>query len=172
MLGLGGKSVIMQRVDSKTICTNKRCDRDVGHQMATFCCTGVAVHKRLAITSISSRTGCCLYRLLRQCSDWGGKSVIMQRSTHKTFVPTTDVTVTLGIRWELFVTLALRCKKRLAVTSLSSRTGYCLYRLLHQYSDRGGKSVMQRVDSKIICTNKRCDHDVRVSDGNFFLHWR
>ena len=92
----------------KTNCINQRCDRDVGHQVATFCYTGVAVQIRLAMTSINSRTGCCLYRLPHQCSAWCGKSVIMQRSTQKPFVPSKDVIVTLGSRWQRFVTLALR----------------------------------------------------------------
>ena len=70
-------------VDAKFCYVNERCGRDVGHQMANFCYTGVAVQNRLAVTSISSRTGCCLYRLPHQCSAWGGKSVITQRSTQK-----------------------------------------------------------------------------------------
>ena len=79
------------------VMSNERCGRDVGHQMANFCYTGVAVQKRLAVTSISSRTGCCLCRLHHLYSAWRGKSAIMQRSTQKPFVPTTDVTVRLGI---------------------------------------------------------------------------
>ena len=113
MLGLGRQICHHAEVDSKKSVPTKDMTVTLGYQMAKFCYTGVAVPKRLAVTSVSSRTGCCLYRLLRQCSDWGGKSVIMQRSTQKTFVPTKDVTVTLGIRWELFVTLASLCRSGL-----------------------------------------------------------
>ena len=168
----GGKSVIMQRVQSKTICTNKRCDRDVGHQMATFCYSGVAVQKRLAVTSINSRTGCCPYRLAHQCSDWGGKSVIMQRVDSKTICTNKRCDPDVGHQVETFCYTGAVAQKRLAMTSIRSRTGSCLYRLPHQCSDWGGKSViMQRVQSKTICTNKRCDRGW-ASDGNFLSHWR
>ena len=36
VLGLGRQICHNAEVDSKTTCTNKRCDRDVGHQMALF----------------------------------------------------------------------------------------------------------------------------------------
>ena len=222
----GGKSVIMQRVDSKIICTNKRCDRDVGHQMATVCCTGVAVHKRLAVTSISSRTGCCLYRLLRQRSDWGGKICHHAEVDSKNICTNKRCDRDVGHQMATFCNTGLAVQKRLAVTSVSNRTGCCLYRLSHQrsdwcgtichdaegrlknhlykrcdrevghqmatlcctgaavqkrlvvtsissrtgcclyrlpqqYSDWDGKSIiMQRVESKIICTSPRCDRGV------------
>ena len=103
ILGLTRQFRHHAEVDAKTTCTNKRCDRDVRHQMATFCYTGATVQKRLAVTSINNRTGCCLCRLPHQCSDWGGKSVIMQRSTQKPPAPTKDVTVTLGTRWHFLL---------------------------------------------------------------------
>ena len=140
----GGKSVIMQRPTQKTICTNKRCDRDDGHQMANFCYTGVAVQKRLAVTSISSRTGCCLYRLLRQCSDWGGKSVIMQRSTQKNICTNKRCDRDVGHQMGTFCYTGVAVQKRFAVTSVNNRTGCFLYRLAHQYSDWGGKSVIMQ----------------------------
>ena len=155
MLGLGRQICHHAEVDSKSICTNKRCDRDVGHQMGTFCYTGVAVQKRLAVTSLSSRTGCCLYRLLHQCSDWGGISVIMQKSTQKKSVPTKDMTVTFGYHMEKFCCTGVAVQKRLAVTSVNNRTDCCLYRLAHQYSDWGGKSViMQKSTQKKLSQRK------------------
>ena len=155
MLGLGRQICDHAEVDSKSICTKKRCGRDVGHQMATFCYTGATVQMRLAVTSISSRTGCCLYGLAHQCSDWGAKPIIMQRSTHNPVVPTKNLTATLGYQMATFCYTGAAVQKRLAVTSINNRTGCCLHRLAHQYSDWGGKSVtMQKLTQKNLYQRK------------------
>ena len=72
----------MQRSTQNPVVPTKGVTATWGCQMATLS-HWVAVQKRFAVTSISNRTGCCLHRRPHQCSDWGGISVIMQRSAQK-----------------------------------------------------------------------------------------
>ena len=89
-------------------------------------------------------------------------------------ISTRGVTATLGYQMATFCYTGVAVQsKRLAVKSISNRTGCCLCRLPHQCSDWARQICHHaEVDSKSTCTNKRCGRDVRLSNGNFLLHWR
>ena len=68
MLGLVRQICHHAEVDSNSICSNKRCDRDVGHQMAIFAtprshaevaavCTVFIINARTGAANLSSRRG-------------------------------------------------------------------------------------------------------------------
>ena len=154
MLGLGRQICHHHaQVDSKSICSNKRCDRDVGNFLLHWRCGAAA-------TSIRSRSGCCLYRLPHLCSALRGKSVIMQSSTQKPFVPTKDVTVTLGIWWQFL--LHKCCGAKAVGNDLDEPQNWLLSVLSSPSMLRLGRQICHHaeVGSKTMCTDKWCDRDV------------
>ena len=121
-LGLGRRICHHADVDSKTICNNKVCDRDVGHHMATFCYTGVAGAKAMGsdlnqqqtwlLSAPSSQSTLGLGRRVCHHADVDSKTIC---------TPKKKVTVTLGIRWQLCY-----CKRGLFSKSAKQRScGRC-----------------------------------------------